>query len=391
MIPQKMLQQGFVQGRRLARDPLTPAEHLARLQADLAGAVARGLYPGGPAAYRATLDRVQEQVARLARAGARPQAPQGPAQQADCGGGIYSWNASLHLLHSTLTGNIASLSGDGCGGGVFVGQSPPAGVLIQGNTLRENIASGASMALGLGGGVYAIDTPGLVVANNIFQENNAMSAGLVSSGEGGGLFVDASPDARVSDNHFVRNTANAGWEAQNGLGGGALLRLSDGAVVSGNEFRENLGFVHAQGGGGGLAVVKSAQVTLTDNDVTGNWGGIINGIEPARRAAGYFCGRPTALSSQTTKSGTIRQQYLARVRALPSEAAWKPRWGSGGRIERNEFSGNVASQTGIGRGRRRFAVGHEQRLGDRQRLYRQCGQPFGKGRGWRRPVPAQHV
>jgi len=338
-------------GMELAPDPLTPAEHVARLRADLVGVVERGLYPGGSAAYRSMLDRVQQQIARVEQAGAQPQATKNPSQQgADCGGGIYSWNASLHLLNSTLLGNVASLGGDGCGGGVFVGQSPPAGVLIRGNTLRQNIASAAPTALGHGGGVYAVQTPGLVVAGNLFQENAAMSAGLVSVGEGGGLFVEASPDVVVRDNQFVRNSANGGWESYGGLGGGAILRFADGATVAHNEFRENLGFVHAQGGGGGLAVVKSAQVAVVNNEVTGNWGGMFQ-----RDRAGAEGG---GIALWQTDDIIVMDNVISNNTAAVSGALSGAIFGGGlegemwrqGRVERNVFSGNVASQTGIGRG-----------------------------------------
>jgi photosystem II stability/assembly factor-like uncharacterized protein len=335
----------------LAPDPLTPAEHEARLRAELAGVVARGLYPGGSAAYRAMLARVQQQIGRLEPAGAQSQATRSPSQQdADCGGGIYSWNASFHLLNSTLLGNTASLSGDGCGGGVFVGQSPPAGVLIQGNTLRQNIASAASSAQGSGGGLYAIQTPGLVVADNLFQENAAMSAGLVSSGEGGGLFLESSPGAVVRDNQFVRNTASSGWESQNGLGGGALVRNSDGSSVTYNAFRENLGFVHAQGGGGGLAVVKSAQVTIADNDVTGNWGGMYQRDRAGAEGGGILLWQTNGVIVTDNEIGNNSAAVSGAISGSAFGGGLEAEMGSGGRIERNEFSGNVASQTGIGRG-----------------------------------------
>ena len=335
----------------LAADPLTPAEHVVRLRRALAGAVERGLYPGGSAAYRSMLDRVQGQVVRLTQAGAKPRATASPSQgEADCGGGIYSWNASLHLLNSRLLGNVASLSGDGCGGGVFVGQSSPAGVLIQGNNLRQNIASAAPSAQGSGGGLYAIQTPGLVVADNVFQENAAMSAGLVSVGEGGGLFVESSPDAEVRDNQFVRNTANAGWESQDGLGGGAVLRHANGATVTHNEFRENLGFVHAQGGGGGLAVVRSALVAVVDNDVTGNWGGIFQRDRAGAEGGGIVLWYTNNI---IVMHNTISNNMAAVSGALSGTTFGGGLEGEmwyGGRVERNIFSDNVASQTGIGRG-----------------------------------------
>ena len=177
-----------------------------------------------------------------------------------------------------------------------------------------------------------------------------MSAGLDSVGEGGGLFAEASPDIEVRDNQFVRNTANSGWEAQGGLGGGALLRHADGATVAHNEFRENLGFVHAQGGGGGLAVVKSEQVTIVDNDVTGNWGGMFQRDKAGAEGGGIILWQ--------TDNIIVMNNLFSNNTAAVSGALSGAVFGGGleaemwsqGRVERNVFSGNVASQTGIGRG-----------------------------------------
>jgi photosystem II stability/assembly factor-like uncharacterized protein/nitrous oxidase accessory protein NosD len=335
----------------LAPDPLTPTQRFVRLQAELADAVEQGLYPGGPAAYQAMLHRVRQQIARLDQASPPSPAAAAPTGQGpDCGGGVYSWNASLHLLDSTLTANIGSLSADGCGGGVFVGQSPPGGVLIRGNTFLQNIASGTPSAIGHGGGLYAVDTPGLIVADNVFQENAGMSEGLISTGAGGGLFVQSSPNAVVRDNLFLRNTANAGWYSYDGLGGGALLRLSDGATITRNEFRENLGFLHAQGGGGGLAVVRSNEVAVVDNDIIGNWGGTFQRDLAGAEGGGIILWQTgSVIVMDNTISGNAAALSGARSGASFGGGLEGEMW-FGGRLERNLLSDNVASQTGIGRG-----------------------------------------
>jgi photosystem II stability/assembly factor-like uncharacterized protein len=331
-------------------DPLTPAEHVARLRAELSGVVQQGLYPDGSTAYRAMLDRVQ-QIARLARADAQPQTTRSPTQQAaDCGGGVYSWNASLHLLRSTLLGSVGSLQGDGCGGGVFVGQSPPTGVLIQGNTLRDNIASAAPGAQGYGGGLYAVQTPALVVEGNVFELNAGTSAGLFSVGEGGGLFVASSPDAVVSHNQVLRNTANGGWQSYQGLGGGALLLGVDGASVTHNQFDQNLGILHGGGGGGGLAVARSARVVVADNEVTGNWGCMFQ-LEGLNAGGG---GIALYYTDAVAVTGNVIRDNTATVSG--ADAGFTNGGGldgqswNEGRVADNTFSGNVACQTGIGRG-----------------------------------------
>ncbi|MBU1878034.1 MAG: hypothetical protein KJ734_03700, partial [Chloroflexi bacterium] len=189
--------QGVSQPAAPVLDDRAPAERVADLRAHLADLAARGLYPGGDAAYQATLVRidrlvVQADAARAAaRAQARPAATDSAAlQPGDCGGGVYSWNASLHLLNCTVLGSIASTTGNGFGGGVFAGQAPPGGLIIAGNTLHDNIASSSNvpMAEGVGGGLYVRQAPGAVITDNALHENAANSGGVAGVGVGGGLF-----------------------------------------------------------------------------------------------------------------------------------------------------------------------------------------------------------
>jgi photosystem II stability/assembly factor-like uncharacterized protein/nitrous oxidase accessory protein NosD len=258
-----------------APDTLSPAEHAARLRARWAELADRGLYPGGPAAYRAALiklDRLTVQ-AEQARSLARPIATGEESKQAgDCGGGIYSWNASLRLLNCGVQSNVASTSGPGLGGGIFVGQAPPSGTLIAGNVVQYNTAS--LYDVGAGGGLHVLQAPGAVIENNQFLENLATNTGLY--GVGGGLRVDASPNVVVRGNQVKRNTAQAGWYCPGigggGNGGGVQLRDCDGAVVTGNVIRDNLASLHCGSHGGGLYVFRAQGVTVADNDVSDNWG-----------------------------------------------------------------------------------------------------------------------
>jgi len=269
--------QGVSQPAAPAPDDRTPAERVADLRARLADLAARGLYPGGEAAYQATLARLDRLIAQAGAAPTRPR-PAATAdaalQAGDCGGGVYSWNASLHLLNCTIQGSIASMSGNGYGGGVFAGQAPPGGVRIVGNTLHDNIASSSNvpMSEGVGGGLYVCQAPGAVIADNVLRENAASSVSVAGVGVGGGLVVDSSASPVVRGNQIERNTAGAGWETLQGLGGGAYLRYVNGAVVTDNVFRENLGVLYGGGGSGGLILVRSQDVLVADSTATGNWG-----------------------------------------------------------------------------------------------------------------------
>jgi len=164
------------------------------------------------------------------------------------------------------------MNSDGYGGGVFVGQAAPSGVIIADNTLQYNTAS--MYADGKGGGLHLFQTPGVVVENNHFLENAASNGGL--SGVGGGLYVDHSPDALVQGNKVEGNMAHASWDCPGagggGVGGGAQVRLSDGAIVKDNLFRNNLAALHCGSHSGGLYFYRNANIQVVDNEIIDNWG-----------------------------------------------------------------------------------------------------------------------
>ena len=293
-----------------AADELSPSERAAELRVRLADLAARGLYPGGAAAYQAMLARLErltalaeEARARANAASAPPQAQ--PEQGPGTGGGIYSENASLQLLNCTIGGNVASEDTLGVGGGVFVADAPPSGVRIANNYIGENVgcmhgegwggglyvvnAPGAIIGNnvveanvasndgnGYGGGLYVYESPGVVIQDNQFLQNLGSDAGYLSEGIGGGLGVHSSPDAVVGNNLVERNTASGAWNAGRGIGGGLFVTYCERAVVRDNQLRENVAALRGEGRGGGVQFVWSNYALVADNEVTGNLAALIS-------------------------------------------------------------------------------------------------------------------
>jgi len=109
----------------LSSDHLSPSVQADRLRARLDEIAARGQYPGGESAYRAMLEQLAWRTDQAERALARtessaPSAQHRPEQDAGVGGGVFSTNASLHLIDNTIQYNVANQNGDGVGGGVYV-------------------------------------------------------------------------------------------------------------------------------------------------------------------------------------------------------------------------------------------------------------------------------
>jgi hypothetical protein len=272
-VPHSSLHGSVSQPSQELADTLTPAEHANRIRARLGDMDARGEYPGGPAAYQAMLARLERLAAQAEQAQAlsRPTEIQA-SESVDYGGGIYSWNASLHLRNSTVQFNVAGMNNDGHGGGVYVGQAAPSGVIIAHNVVKYNTAS--NYAGGKGGGLYLFQTPGAVVEDNWLLENAASNGGQL--GVGGGLYVDDSAGVLVRGNRVEGNAAHASWDCAGlvggGVGGGAEFRMTDDVIVTDNVFRENLAALHCASSGGGFHVYRAANVRLEGNEVVNNWG-----------------------------------------------------------------------------------------------------------------------
>jgi hypothetical protein len=398
---------------RRAADPASPSEQAAELRARLADLLARGLYPGGPVAYQAMLGRLERRTAQAERARARSNSSSAPhldrpAQGVGIGGGVYSYNASLHLLDCYLHSNVANQNGVGIGGGIYVGNAPPSGIQIVHNHVDSNVASnnghglggglylfeapaavltlnwfdhnvasaygkglggglfvhgspGASIAGdeflgnaasycgdGLGGGVYVYQAPGVIVEDSIFFENIASDGGAMIKGLGGGLMVDSSPGAVVRGNEIERNTANGAWQYGTGAGGGLFLAASDGAAVSDNAFRGNLAALHGMGEGGGLTLYQTQNTQLADNEVSGNWAAMYQ--EPMLGVGGGIA--MDSVYSTTLSGNDIRANTAAVYEEGLASGGGLAGSGLNGqtRLVGNNIAGNVACYTGSGYG-----------------------------------------
>ena len=108
------------------------------------------------------------------------------------GGGIYSNGDNPIVTHNVITNNVAynSAANWGYGGGVYIDGAPITAV-VSDNVIANNTAN--IVSLGMGGGLEARDSSGVIVSNNTFQGN---TAGTTINGDGGGCPVFTTYAAR---------------------------------------------------------------------------------------------------------------------------------------------------------------------------------------------------
>jgi len=172
-------------------------------------------------------------------------------------GGAIRNSGTLTVTHSTITGNNASSSFFGYGGGIYNGTS---GILtLTHSTITENNASGSAGASG--GGIYNKGT--LIVAHSIIAENNAIST---RNSSGGGIF--SSTALTVTDSIITGNTANSG---------GGICKTARGVLtvtnttIAGNTALSG-GGISISGGSNTVATMMNS--TITGNTASANGGGI---------------------------------------------------------------------------------------------------------------------
>jgi len=247
------------------------AANPAVLRANLATLAVQGRFPDGEQGYAgavAHLDWLESRVAAV-----RPATSEFAAADntADCGGGIFSSNASLSLAHNLIIENTGSRSGDGYGAGVCILHSPPGGLLLTKNTIDSNVAS--LTGIGLGGGIYLSDTPGARLDDNQVRQNIGSSVG--SDGAGGGLYAENASGMALDANNFHANTAATSPSLEHvPVGGGAYIRSSNGITLTNNSFTRNLAGLYTGGLGGGLYLFSLSDATLRENTLTNNWAAV---------------------------------------------------------------------------------------------------------------------
>ncbi|HHY57014.1 MAG TPA: hypothetical protein GYA08_16430 [Chloroflexi bacterium] len=196
------------------------------------------------------------------RAPAVPAHRQAEAQAdvVDCGGGIYSAQASLRLSQVYVAYNQASRTGDGYGGGVCIVTAPPGGVTLVNTTIAQNV--GADQGDNYGGGLFIADAPGAILTDNEIAQNLGTTGG---KGAGGGAYI-ASDQATLTGNRINQNVAAI---VDQGAGGGLMLQAVAGTVIS-NSIQSNLASAGALGLGGGLMIIGSDGVQVIGNFVGDN-------------------------------------------------------------------------------------------------------------------------
>ncbi|MBN2023417.1 MAG: tandem-95 repeat protein [Pirellulales bacterium] len=156
---------------------------------------------------------------------------------ANAGGGIYSGQGSLTVVHSTLSGNSCQLGG----GGLLADDGA---AIVSDSTFSGNSANSGGAVLVRGGNAELHQC--VIVGNSAVQS-------------GGAIFVQGDSALSVANSTIVGNSANSGG-GLHAAGGAATITNS---IVAGN---------FAEANGGGLLATAGA-LTLTNATVAANVAG----------------------------------------------------------------------------------------------------------------------
>jgi len=161
------------------------------------------------------------------------------------GGGVFLYHSAALIQHNTIFSNTASTAGNGYGGGVDLGSTSPA--TLNGNHIHHNTASTGER--GWGGGVSLAYSDNALLEYNLIEHNLASAQ---NDGYGGGVRLYRS-DATLHANYLLENH---GSFSSRGYGGGVCSVESD-VVLSANHLQGNIASVEANGCGGGLSLSRS--------------------------------------------------------------------------------------------------------------------------------------
>ncbi|MBC8458446.1 MAG: right-handed parallel beta-helix repeat-containing protein [Deltaproteobacteria bacterium] len=179
-----------------------------------------------------------------------------------CGAGVYVSGSSITLTNNIITENDNSA---GWCGIVYVSAVSPSPTSFIKVTMTNNIVSGKT-GVKSGRGVY-IDTNKdgeVTLTNNSITGNSAE----INNSGGGGIYVNYNfEDLTVTLNN---NTITGNSVGKYCSGGGVYVRFSEKVIMSNNTISGNS--VGEYSTGGGVSVWASI-ITLSDNTITGNYGG----------------------------------------------------------------------------------------------------------------------
>ncbi len=157
------------------------------------------------------------------------------------GGAISNYYGDLSVQNSKLVGNMTGTpEADGYGAGIYQ---------LQGTLAIDNSELTGNQALGLGGGVYILQSDQFLVSHSQFSSNSAHS--------GGAIYNNNNP-LTVEQTLFTENHAT-------GLLGGAIYTNKDSVQISQSQFIENDSVAR----GGGL-FADSGTLTVSTSLFSGN-------------------------------------------------------------------------------------------------------------------------
>ncbi len=211
------------------------------------------------------------------------------------GGGLHvSGNSTINVTGGTVNMNTAASEG----GGLWHGTGT---LTVDATTINGNTASGAGADNG-GGGIYALNGGTVNLVNGATVSNNIADG---ASGSGGGILVDVDANFSATDSFITGNRANragGGIEVVAGIGTASLTNSSldnNNAGVS--------PAVAAPGNGGGLHISGMQDFTITGGTVNGNFanregGGLWNG-SGVMTVDGALIDGNTALGPEANRGG----------------------------------------------------------------------------------------
>ena len=186
------------------------------------------------------------------------------------GGGFWvasSASSEVNFSRNTFTENSAAFGGGASFSFFSIGEGS---VIMTDNLFTKNTTIASDSGDGGGGGVFIRDwyeTLTVIISNNIFTNNKATNC------PGGGLFVNSTNDLKLTNNRFIDNAASR-------RGGGAYVPGKN-TILRGNEFVRNTAMDGGVGDGGGGVYGGGL---LTNNTFNGNRANMGGGVHLAHGA-----------------------------------------------------------------------------------------------------------
>ena len=243
------------------------------------------------------------------------------------GGGVYAKSGTF-----TLSGNasIESNTGGGEGGGIYVDSTGK--LVIEGGSIKSNMATKTTDGIGKGGGVYAFQSP-IVMEGGSIEGNEAGKTGSTYEGSGGGVYIDGGTFT-MTGGEIKENKAKYGGGVA--LDRGGTLKLSGSGEISGNTAENN-------GLGGGICVGTEANadkntgtLTMTGGKISDNTAAGGGGIAVLHGTFTMSNGKVIG-NTATQRGGGIFGYYYSSTDEAKGEIE----------VSDGEISGNTAEASGV--------------------------------------------